>query len=74
MKVLKLGRLEIAFLRNPRGPKHLEILVDWNRFADSGWRLQASTRPLWTSMGFPRPTRHSRRGWIFWSFWRFETR
>lgn len=68
MKVLKLGRLEIAFLR---APKHPEILVDWNRFESWGWwRFQASMRPLWTPMGFPRPTRCSRRGLVYWSFWR----
>lgn len=70
MKVLRLGRLEIAFLRNPRGPKHAEILVDWNPRSDTDWwRFQVSTRPLWMPMGFPRPTRHSRRGLLYWAYW-----
>lgn len=71
MKVLTLGSLRILVLRSPRGPKHPEIVIDWNPTSEtSWWRIQVSTRPLWMPMGLPRPTRHSRRGLIFWAYWR----
>lgn len=73
MKVIKIGRLEIVLLHNVRSKKHPEVMVDWDRFAGNGWRFHVSTHRLWTPMGFPTPSRHSRRGPVYWSFWRFET-
>lgn len=65
---LKLGGLSVTLTRRPR--PELELL--WGRspsYAERGY-LRVSTKPLWLPMYCPRPTKHSRRGLIYWAYWR----
>lgn len=68
MKTLRIGPLDVMLTSNDGHPV---LYLDW-RMAEVGnrWRVQISTKRLWTSLFFPRATKHSR--WpspIYWAYW-----